>query len=243
MDNNTAKLRGLKNQDGEKELNFDSKSKSKMIKRVGVLEKVLTGLVSTVNNMAKVDFPVWHSELVTEDDDVTFLTHVRRFKLNAELFGWNDRVMALNFIFTLRGDIREYIDTLEDSTRLSFKELTKDLKQIYTTNKNIKGKMLELRNICWDPETMSINEVAALVKSKMKLLGVNLDQSDNELWLKDAFMTAVREGDPVFAGWVELNKPDDCSFSQLQDFMNSKLETFRIESTSTEVEPDREVDY
>lgn len=217
-----------------KAINSVSNSEAKSVERGSILERALTGLLASVNQIAKVDFPVWHSELVTEDDDVTFLTHVRRFKLNADLFGWNDRIMAINFIFTLRGDIREYIDTLDDTERNSFEKLIKNLKKIYSSNKNINGKIIDLKNVIWDPETMSIRELAALIKSKMKLIGIDIENKDNELWLNDAFMMAVRDGDPVFAGWVELNKPQECSFSEFQDFMTNRYEIFKRQSTETD---------
>ena len=223
-----------KNSANSKAINSVSNSEAKSVERGSILERALTGLLASVNQIAKVDFPVWHSELVTEDDDVTFLTHVRRFKLNADLFGWNDRIMAINFIFTLRGDIREYIDTLDDTERNSFEKLIKNLKKIYSSNKNINGKIIDLKNVSWDPETMSIRELAALIKSKMKLIGIDIENKDNELWLNDAFMMAVRDGDPVFAGWVELNKPQECSFSEFQDFMTNRYEIFKRQSTETD---------
>ena len=86
----------------------------------------------------------------------------------------------------------------------------------------------------WDPETMSIRELAALIKSKMKLIGIDIENKDNELWLNDAFMMAVRDADPFFAGWVELNKPQECSFLELQDFMTNRYEIFKRQSTEAD---------
>ena len=198
------------------------------------LEKLFSGLTTAMSKSGETAIPVWNSEWVENDSQISFKAHLKSFSTYAELYDWDDRTKAVRLTLTLRGRIRQFIDSLEDSIRLSYDKLVKELKDAYHSEKNQNAKMSEFRQIRWNPEKQSIPQLAALVRTKMKLLGAKVDDDDNEIWIVDRFMHAIREGDSGFASWVELNKPDNCTFKELENFCANKYSVFKHEREVTD---------
>ena len=218
------------NEEGEEETVSDTPKGDKKF------HDLVTGFQAALMRSWEPNLPVWSSEWADSENQTSFKAHAKAFESYAKMLQWDKNMKALKFQMTLRGKIRQHIDTLDEETASDYDLLKKELMAVYHETKDPHTKIHEWNAIVWRPKSMKLQRLGALLltgyKAFMTDKGSNASKkpsTESELMLKDRFLKAVREGHPKFAQFIELNRPQGQTYKELVSFCANKFQVYRHE--------------
>ena len=196
------------------------------------LNDLVASLQSALLRVGEPHLPVWSSEWFDEKTSTTFKNHVKAFENYATLLQWDSEMKALKLQMTLRGGIREYIDTLSTDVKKDYDKLKSELMQVYHEEKDPSTKIQDWNLIVWTPnppESMSLQCLGAIILTKFKSFAEKSETDElSEIMLKRRFLEAISEGDAKFASFIKLNLPaEKSSYKDLIAFCAKKYEIYK----------------
>ena len=169
--------------------------------------------------------PSWDSS--SQKSAVSIKSHIKLFESLAERMGWTNDEKALELILTLKGHARRYVESLEHDVTRDFDKLKKDLIQTFTRRKPEAQRLREWNACRWDTRSQTLTEFAAMLMSKLKKLSDDdVKSPDTELFLKNRFLEAIKDENPEFGRYLDLNRPERQEFKDLVTFCQNKYDVF-----------------
>ena len=194
------------------------------------LYDIVTSIQAAMMRVGEPNLPIWSSEWTDSDNQMSFKAHTRAFENYARMLQWDSNMKALKFQMTLRGKIRQHIDTLNEETSTNYDLLKKELMAVYHETKDPHTKIHEWNAIVWRPKSMKLQRLGALLLTGYKAFVKNGEATScGELMLKDRFLKAIREGHPKFAQFIELNRPQNQSYKDLVTYCANKFQVYKHE--------------
>ena len=199
--------------------------------------ELVKSLQTSMTRFTEPNMPVWSSEWTDSENQTSFKAHAKAFESHARMLQWDQNMKALKFQMTLRGKIRQHIDTLDEETATNYDLLKKELMSVYHETKDPHTKIHEWNAIVWRPKSMKLQRLGALLLTGYKAFMNKENGSEkttttstvSELMLKDRFLKAVREGHPKFAKFIELNRPQNQTYKELVSFCANKFQVYKHE--------------
>ena len=169
--------------------------------------------------------PSWDSS--SQKSAVSIKSHIKLFESLAERMGWTEEEKALELILTLKGHARKYVESLENDITRDFEKLKQDLIQTFTRRKPEAQRLREWNACRWDFKSQTLTEFAAMLMSKLKKLNDDdVKTPDTELFLKNRFLEAIKDENPEFGRYLDLNRPEKQSFKDMVTFCQNKYDVF-----------------
>ena len=194
------------------------------------LHDIVTSIQAAMMRIGEPNLPIWSSEWTDSDNQMSFKAHAKAFENYARMLQWDSNMKALKFQMTLRGKIRQHIDTLNETTSTNYDLLKKELMAVYHETKDPHTKIHEWNAIVWRPKSMKLQRLGALLLTGYKAFVKNGESTScGELMLKDRFLKAIREGHPKFAQFIELNRPHDQAYKDLVTYCANKYQVYKHE--------------
>ena len=193
-----------------------------------------TNMTAILNNLAAIlkktntshrAIPSWDSS--SQKSAVSINSHIKLFENLAERMGWTEDEKALELILTLKGHARRYVESLGNETTRNFDKLKNDLLETFTRRKPEAQRLREWNACRWDTKSQTLTEFAAMLMSKLKKLNDDeVKTPDTELFLKNRFMEAIKDENPEFGRYLDLNRPENQDFKKLVTFCQNKYDVF-----------------
>ena len=169
--------------------------------------------------------PCWDSS--STKNGVSIKSHIKLFENLAQRMGWSDDEKALELLLTFKGQSRKYVESLSSETTQNFGKLKEDLIKTYTRRKPEAQRLREWNAARWDTKKQTLTEFAAMLMAKLKKLNEDeLENPDTDLFLKNRFVEAIKDENPEFGRYIDLNRPEKSTFQELVTFCQSKYDVF-----------------
>ena len=169
--------------------------------------------------------PSWDSS--SSKHGVSIKSHIKLFENLAKRMGWSDDEKALELLLTLKGQSRKYVESLSTEVTQNFGKLKEDLIKTYTRRKPEAQRLREWNASRWDTGKQTLTEFAAMLTAKLKKLNEDdIDHPDTDLFLKNRFIEAIKDENPEFGRYLDLNRPEKSDFQELVTFCQSKYDIF-----------------
>ena len=169
--------------------------------------------------------PSWDSS--STKHGVSIKSHIKLFENLADRMDWNEDEKALELLLTFKGQSRKYVESLSSDITKDFKKLKEDLIKTYTRSKPEAQRLREWNSARWDTKKQTLTEFAAMLMAKLKKLNEDeLGNPDTDLFLKNRFIEAIKDENPEFGRYLDLNRPEKPSFQELVKFCQSKYDVF-----------------
>ena len=190
-----------------------------------------TDLLSNLTNILKRTgasnrtLPSWDSS--QQKSAVTIKSHIKLFENLAQRMGWSEDEKALELLLTLKGQARKYAESLDSDITSDYKKLKDDLIKTFTRRKPEAQRLREWNACRWDVKKQTLTEFAAMLMSKLKKLNDDdVGNPDSDLFLKNRFLEAIKDENPEFGRYLDLNRPEKQEFQELVTFCQSKYDVF-----------------
>ena len=168
----------------------------------------------------------------------TIRSHIKVIEKMADRYQWSEKTKADELILSLRGQARKIAEALPAKVTDSYAEIKKQLIEAFSKDKPAAIQMRQWSMYSWQSDKQTIIEFATLLKAKLNKIARNTGQDpvSSELFLKNRLMEAIKDENPKFSKFIELNRDERVhnSYEKLYKFIQEKWDIYKTEEEEDE---------
>ena len=165
-------------------------------------------------------------------------SHIKMLEKMADRYQWSEKTRVHELILSLRGQARKIAEAWPPKTSESYAETKKQLIEAFSKDKPAAIQMRQWSMYSWQSDKQSIVEFATLLKAKLNKIARNTGQDtvSSELFLKNRLMEAIKEENPKFSKFIELNRDEKLhnTYEKLYKFIQEKWDIYKTEEEENE---------